>query len=143
MSRSISLEMLGHARLGVTVGRRGVAIDGAEVAVAVDEHIAHGEVLRQTHQRVVDRRVAVGMVAAQHVADAGGGFFEGLVVRQTVLIHGVEDAAVDGLEAVAHVGQSAADDDGHGVLDVGATSFHATSSLVTIFCSGKRMSSGL
>ena len=62
---------LRHARLGVTVGRGGVAVDGAEVAVAVDERIAHGEVLRQTHQRVVDRRVAVRMIPAQHVADAG------------------------------------------------------------------------
>ena len=34
------------------------------------------------------------------------------------LVHRVEDAAVDGLEAVAHVGQRAADDDGHRVVEV-------------------------
>ena len=32
---------LAHASLGVPVGRRGVAVHGAEVAVAVNEHIAH------------------------------------------------------------------------------------------------------
>ena len=108
MSRSISLADLRHAGLGVTVGGRGVAVHGAEVAVAVDQHVAHGEVLRQTHQRVVHRRVAVGMIPAQHVADAGGGLFERLVRGQAVLVHGVEDAAVDGLQAVAHIRQRTA-----------------------------------
>ncbi len=46
--------------------------------MAVDEHIAHGEVLRQTHERIMNRRVAVRMIAAQHVADAGRGLLNGL-----------------------------------------------------------------
>ena len=62
-------------RLGVPVGRRGVAVHRAEVAVAVHQRIAHGEVLRQAHQGVVNRSVAVRMVAAQHVAHAGGAIF--------------------------------------------------------------------
>ena len=33
-------------------------------------------------------------------------------------MHRVEDAAVHGLEPVAHVGQRAADDDGHRVVEV-------------------------
>ena len=110
---------LRHARLGVTVGRRGVAIDGAKVAVPVDEHVAHGKVLRQTHHRVVDRCVTVRMVSAQHIADARRRFFERFVARQAVLVHGVEDAAVDGLQTVAHVRQRASHDDGHRVVDVG------------------------
>ena len=109
----------GEPGLGVPVGRRGVAIHGTEVAVAVDEGIAHGEVLGQAHQGVVDAGVAVGVVAAQHVTDTGGGLLEGLIHGQAVLIHGVEDAAVDGLEAVPHVGQGTALDDAHGVLDIG------------------------
>ena len=109
---------LRQTRLGVSVGGRGVAVHGAEVAVPVDEHVAHGKVLRQTHHRVVHGRVAVGMVPAEHVADAGGGFFERLIRGQIVLIHGVEDAAVHGLETVAHIRQRTPDDDGHGILDV-------------------------
>lgn len=86
--------------------------------MAVDEHIAHGKVLRQTHHRVVHGRITVGMIPAEHVADAGSGFFERLIRGQIVLIHGVEDAAVHGLETVAHIRQRTPDDDGHGVLDV-------------------------
>ena len=112
-----------EAGLGVTVGSGGIAVDGAEVAVAVDEHIAHGEVLRQTHERIIDRRVAVRMIAAQHVADAGRGLFERLVSRQIILIHGIENAAVHGLEAVAHVRQRAADNDRHGILHVAGFHF--------------------
>ena len=79
----------GHAGLRVTVGCGGVAVHGAEVAVAVDEPVAHGEVLGQTDQGVVDRRVAVGVIFAQHVAHAGGGLFEGLVPGQSALVHGI------------------------------------------------------
>jgi len=79
--------------------------------VAVDEHIAHGEILRQTDQSVVNGSVAVRMIAAQHVADAGRRLFERLVARQAIFVHGVQDAAMDGFQAVAHVGQRAPDDD--------------------------------
>ena len=68
--------------------------------------------------RVIHGRVAVRMVPAEHVADAGGGLFEGLVRGQVVLVHGVEDAPVHGLETVAHIRQRTSDDDGHGILDV-------------------------
>ena len=37
------------------------AVDGTEVAVAVNERISHGEVLRQTHHGVIDGGVAVKM----------------------------------------------------------------------------------
>ena len=56
------------------------------------------------------------MVAAQHVADAGGRLLEGLVGGEVILIQRVEYAPVHGLEAVAHVRQGAPDNDGHGVV---------------------------
>ena len=107
----------GHPRLRVSVGRGGVAVDGAEVAVAVHERVAHGEVLREAHERVVYRGVAMRMIAAQHVADAGRRFLEGLVRGQAVLVHGVEYAPVHGLEPVPHIRQRAGDNDAHGVVD--------------------------
>ena len=110
---------LAETGFGVSVGGRGVAIHGAEVAVAVHQHVAHGEILRQTHQRVVHGGVAVGVIASQHVAHAGGGLLEGSVAGQVVLVHGVEDTPVHGLQAVAHVGQRPSHDDGHGVFDIG------------------------
>ena len=62
----------GEASLGVPVGGRGVAVDGAEVAVAVDQRVAQRPVLGHAHQRVVDRLVAVRVVLLQHVADHRG-----------------------------------------------------------------------
>jgi hypothetical protein len=112
----------GHFGLGVTVGRGGVAVDGAEVAVAEDQGIAHGEVLGQTDHGVVYGGVAVGVIPAQHVAHAGGGLLQGLVIGQVVLVHGIQDTPVHGLETVPHVGQRPVDDDRHGVFDKGA--FH-------------------
>ena len=59
------------------------------------------------------------VIPAQHIAHAGGGFLEGLVAGQVILVHGVEDTPVHGLQAVPHVRQGAAHDNGHGVLDIG------------------------
>ncbi len=54
---------------GIAHGRRRIAVDRAEIALPVDQHQAHGEVLRHAHERVVDRLVAMRMVFAHHVAD--------------------------------------------------------------------------
>ena len=110
---------LGHPDLGVPHGRRRVAVDRAEVALAVDEEVAQAEILGHPDQGVVGRLVAVGMVFADDVADDAGRFLVGLVPRRPGLVHGVEDAAVDGLQAVLDVGDGPADDDAHGVVEVG------------------------
>ncbi len=110
----------GQASLGVAHGRRVVAVDRAKVALAVDQHVAEAEVLGHADHRLVDGGVAVGMVLAQDLADDAGALFVGLVGPQAQVVHGVQDAAVDRLEAVAHVGQGAGDDDAHGVVEVGA-----------------------
>ena len=68
-----------EARLGVPHGRGRIAIDRAEVALAVDQRIAHAEILRHAHQRVVNRRVAVRMVLADDFADDLGAFAVGPV----------------------------------------------------------------
>ena len=39
------------------------------------------------------------------------------------LVHGVQDAAMDWFKTVAEIGESAAKDDGHGVLGVGSGHF--------------------
>ena len=108
----------GEAGLGVTHGGGWVAVDGAEVALAVYEGVAEGEGLGEADHGVVDGGVAVGMVVAHDVADDLGGLGVLLVELEAHLLHAVEDAAVDGLEAVADVGQGAADDDRHGVVEV-------------------------
>jgi len=111
---------LRHARLGVTHRRRGVAVDGAEVALPVHEGVAQAEILRHAHQGVVDRRVAVGMVFAHDFADDARRLLVGLVGAVAQVVHGVEDATMDGLQAVSYVGKRSTDDDAHRIVEIGA-----------------------
>ena len=113
----------GKSRLRVTVGGRGVAIHGAEVAVAVHQKVAHGEVLGKTHHSVVYGGISGRMVFTQNIAHAGGRLFERLVRGQAGFVHGVENAAMDRLQAVPHIRQGPANDDAHGVLDIGFLHF--------------------
>ncbi len=90
----------GEPGLGVAVGGGRVAVDGAEVPLAVDQRVAEREVLGHPHHRVVDGRVAVRVVVLEHLAHHAGGLRVGAVAEQPLLVHRVEDAAVDRLEAV-------------------------------------------
>jgi hypothetical protein len=111
---------LGQACLGVAHGRRRVAVHAAEVALAIDQRQPHREVLRHADHGVVDRRIAVRVVLTHHVADDAGGLLVGLRAVVAAILHGVQDAAVDRLEAVAHVREGAAHDHAHGVIEIGA-----------------------
>ena len=107
-----------HFGFGVAVGRGAVAVDGAEVALADDERIAHREILRHFDHRVVDGRVAVRVVFAEHVTDDGRRLF---CLRRNVharLVHRIQDAAVHRLQSVAHVRERARGDDRHRVVEV-------------------------
>ena len=109
---------LGEPAFGVAVGRGVIAVDRAEIALAVDQRQAHGKILHHAHQGVVDRLVAMRMVFAHDVADDVGAFDVFLVRRVAVLVHRIEDAAMHRLEPVAHVGQRAGHDHAHGVIEV-------------------------
>ena len=112
------LRVGGEPRLGVPHGRWGVAVDRAEIALAVDQELAHAEVLRHAHQRVVDRGVAVRMVLAHDLTHDAGALPRRAVRTQAFLPHGIEDAALDRLEPVADIGQRAADDHRHRVVEI-------------------------
>ena len=88
---------LGQPRFGVAVGGGVIAVDIAEIALAVDQRIARGKILRQPHQRVVDRLVAVRMEIAHHVADDLGRFLErraGIEPQAAACRRGCGDARV-------------------------------------------------
>jgi hypothetical protein len=107
-----------HAHLGVAHRRRRVAVHRAEVALPVHQHVAHRERLRHAHDGVVDRGVAVRVVLTDDVADDAGRLLVGLVPVVAQLVHREQHAAVHRLQTVAHVGQRAADDDAHGVVEI-------------------------
>ena len=77
--------------------------------------------LREADHRVVDRRVAVRVVLAEHVADDGRALAVRAPGHEVVLVRRVENAPVDRLEAVAGVGDRAPDDDAHRVVEVART----------------------
>ncbi|MNQ75687.1 hypothetical protein D3C85_904910 [compost metagenome] len=110
----------GHLGLGVTHGGRHIAVDRAEVALTVDQHQTHREGLRHPHQGHVDRGVAVRVEATQHVTDDARALRIRPLGRHVQVVHRIEDAAVNRLQTVARVRQGAADDDAHGVVEVGA-----------------------
>ena len=115
--------LVGDARetaLGVAHRRGAVAVERAEVAGAVDQGIAQRERLRHADERLVERHVAVRVVAAHHVANHLRALAVLDVGGQVLLPHRVEDAALHRLEAVAHVGQRPRGDDRQRVVQVAA-----------------------
>ena len=105
---------------GVTHRRGIVAIDAAEVALAVDKRIAQGERLRHADERIIDCKVSVGMELAQHLSHHACAFLVRLAGQQPHLAHREEDAAMDRFQAVANIRQRASDDDGHRVVEIRA-----------------------
>ncbi len=103
----------------VSHGCRWVAVDGAKVPLAVNQRIAKGEFLGHSNHGVVDGLVAVRVVFPHHFSNGAGRFAELLVRGVAALEHAVENATVNRFETVPCIGQSAPDDDRHGVVDVG------------------------
>jgi hypothetical protein len=96
---------LRQADFGVPHGRGVVAVDRAEVALAVHQHVAQTEVLRHAHDGVVHRGVAVRVVLADHVADDARRLLVRPVPIVVQLVHGEQHPPVHRLEAVARIGQ--------------------------------------
>ena len=67
-----------------------------------------------------------------HVTDDTGTLRECLVGAVAAVEHGVDHAAVHGLQAVAHIGQGSPDDDAHRVVEVGALHFELQVDLVDL-----------
>ena len=109
-----------HPALGVAHRGGRVVARRAEVALAVDQRVAHHPGLREPDQGVVDRGVAVRVVLTHDVADDARALGEAAVGAVAAVVHRVEHPAVHRLEAVAYVGQRPADDDRHRVVEVGA-----------------------
>ncbi len=109
---------LGEPRFSVSHGRRRVRVHRAEIALAVDQRHAHRPILGHSRERVVDRLVSVRVILTHDIADDAAR----LAVRPAGdiarFLAGEEDPAVDGLQAIAHVGQRAADDDAHRIVEV-------------------------
>ncbi len=63
------------------------------------------------------------VVLAEHLADDAGGLAVGAVDADAHIVHGVQDATLDRLEAIACIRQGARHDHAHGVVEVGLLHF--------------------
>ena len=84
----------GHANFCVAHGRRGISVDRPEVTLTIHQRVTQGEILRHAHNRVVNRRVTVGVVFTNHVPDDARRLFVGFVPVVIQLIHGKQYPAV-------------------------------------------------
>ena len=95
---------LGHADFRVAHRGRVITVDGAEVALAVYQHVTQRKILRHPHNRVVNRRVTVRMVLADNVADDTGGFLVRFIVIVGQFMHRIQHAAMYWFQSIPHVG---------------------------------------
>ena len=109
---------LGEARFGVAHRRRVIAVDIAEIALALDQRIARGEILGEPHQRLIDRGIAMRVELTHHVADHAGAFLEARARVQLQLVHGVDEPAMHRLQPVARIRERARHDGGERIGQV-------------------------
>src|SRR5690606_9204451 len=112
-----------HADLGVTHGRRSVAIHRTEVTLTIHQRITQRKILRHAHDGFVDGGIAVRMVFTDDVAHDTGGLLVGLVPVVAEFAHREQHASMYGLQTITHVRQSASDDYAHGVIEIGLPHF--------------------
>ena len=108
----------GELTLRITHCCRAIIAAGTEVTLAIHQWVAHVPGLSQTHQGVINRGVTVRVELTHGVRDRAGGLHIAALRAITGIEHRVEDAAVHRLQAIAHLRQGAANDDGHGVVDI-------------------------
>ena len=92
-------------RLGIAHRRRAIAVDIAEIPLTLDQRVAHREILRHPHHRVVDRLVAMRVELAHHVADHPGAFLESGIGIEPELAHREQEPPMHRFQPVAHVGE--------------------------------------
>ena len=77
-----------QANFRVTHRCRVITIDRAEVALAIDQHVAQRKILRHAHDGVVHRYVAVRVVFTNHVTDDTCRLFVRAIPIVVQLVHG-------------------------------------------------------
>ena len=95
-----------------------VAINRSEVALAIDQCVTQGKILRHTHQRVVNRLVAVGVILTHHFADHTGALHIRPVPDVIGFMHREQYASMHRLQAIPNIWERAANDHAHGVIEI-------------------------
>ena len=109
---------LAKPRFRVAHGRGRVGVHRPEIALTVDQRNAQRPRLHHAGEGVVDRAVAVRVIFTHDVTDDAARLAVGPAGDITRFLAGVEDPAVNRLEAVANVRKRTADDHAHRVIEV-------------------------
>ena len=67
--------------------RRAIAVDRTEVTLAIHQHVTQRKILRHTDDRVINGRIAVGVVLTDHVTDNTGRFLVRFIPVVAQLVH--------------------------------------------------------
>jgi len=118
--------------LGVAHRGGAVAVTTAEVALAVDQGVAHRETLGQAHQRIVGRLVAMRVVLAKHITHHACALDRFGAGRQTHFVHRENDAPLHRLLTVGHVRQGTALDYRDRVVEIGALRIERQGQVVAV-----------
>ena len=108
---------------GVAHGRGRVPIDGTEIPLSIHHGVAHAEFLRHMHQGGIDNGLAMRVVIARSIAGNFGALAKAAVGHQTQIVHRHQNAALRGLETIAHVRQRSRQNGAHGIVEKGGLEF--------------------
>ena len=113
---SIFLDILQHlfgdtlqTALGVTARSRRVAVSSTEVTLRFDQPLTQTEILPQTHQCIVDRRIAVRVVITHNFTDHFCTLHGLVTFGDAHAVHGIQNTPVHRFQAVTHIGNGPAD----------------------------------
>ena len=107
-----------HTHFGVTHGGRTITIEGAEVALAINQRITHVEILRHPDDCVISRVIAMRVIFTDDITDDSRRLHIAPVEGVVQNIHGKQNTTMHGLQAVAHIRQSTTNNDAHGIVEV-------------------------
>jgi len=96
-----------HARFGVPHRCRWIALDRAEIPLAIDQPFAHRPRLRHVHERGVNHRFAVRVIISAGVTANFCAFAVLPPWEKRQIVHRVENSSLRWLESVARVRQRA------------------------------------
>ena len=95
-----------------------IAIHRAEIALTIDQRQAHRKILRHAYHRVVDGLVTVGVILAHNVTNNTRRLTVRLVVFVSIFFHGKQNSAMNRFQSIAHIGQCAAHNYAHCVIEI-------------------------
>ena len=107
-----------HPDFGVSHGSGRIAVNGAEVALAVYKGVAHRKILGHADNGIVYGGIAVRMVFTDDISDDSGRFLVWTIVGIGKLVHSEQYPAVDWLKTVPHIRYGPPDDNAHGIIKV-------------------------